>query len=73
MFPHMFTHRLRVWNPELFIDSVRNTAARAIWGPSGSINPQRIPTLGFYLSLYVSKYHVRRDDALLVVFCVLFP
>ena len=34
-FPHVFTHRLRVWNLVLFGASASNAAARAVRAPSG--------------------------------------
>ena len=36
MFWHLFIRRMRVSNPVRFSASVRNEAARAVWGPDGS-------------------------------------
>ena len=60
----VFTHGLRVCNTVLLSASARNAVARAVRVPSVLKHIPGLPALGFYLDLYVSKYHVRLDDAL---------
>ena len=43
---------------------MRNAAARAVRGPSGSKHPNRIIRSWIYLPFYVSRYHVQRNDAM---------
>ena len=59
-FPHLFTCRLRVYNPVFFSASAKNAAACAVQGPAGSTHPYWIP---LSLIFYLNKYHVWCDDA----------
>ena len=62
-FPRLFTSRLRICNPVLFISQVINAAAHAVQGPAGSTHPLCIPRSWILFVFYVIKYCTWHDDA----------